>query len=49
MGGFANLDKRTEFRQEYSALQEELRNYNRMLADIAGVEDLSDLEIAEEE
>ena len=33
-----------EFRQELAVLQEELRNYNRMLAEIAGVEDLTDLE-----
>ncbi len=42
--GFENADKRMEFRQEFTLLQEELRNYNRMLADIAGVEDLTDLE-----
>ena len=30
------------------SLQEELRSYNRMLASIAGVEDLTDLEITEE-
>lgn len=34
-----------EFRQELVALQDELRNYNRMLAEIAGVEDLTDLEV----
>ena len=34
-----------EFRRELIALQEDLRNYNRMLANIAGVEDLTDLEI----
>ena len=33
-----------EFRQELIALQEDLRNYNRLLANIAGVEDLTDLE-----
>lgn len=33
-----------EFRQELTALQKDLRNYNRMLANIAGVEDLTDLE-----
>ena len=43
-GAFDDADKRAEFRQELTALQEELRNYNRMLADIAGVEDLTDLE-----
>ena len=36
--------KRTQFREELGSLQMELRNYNRMLAEIAGVEDLTDLE-----
>ena len=44
VGAFDDADKRAEFRQELAALQEELRNYNRMLAEIAGVEDLTDLE-----
>ncbi len=48
-GAFDDPDKRREFREELAALQEELRNYNRMLAQIAGVEDLTDLELAEEE
>ena len=43
-GAFDNDDKCEEFRQELGILQEELRNYNRMLAEIAGVEDLTDLE-----
>lgn len=43
-GTFDDEAKRQEFRQELAALQAELRNYNRMLADIAGVEDLTDLE-----
>ena len=37
-------DIRNEFRDELATLQEDLRNYNRMLAAIAGVEDLTDLE-----
>lgn len=41
---FDDVDKRMEFRREFVVLQEELRNYNRMLAGIAGVEDLTDLE-----
>ena len=41
---FSEEGKRKEFREELAALQEELRNYNRMLAEIAGVEDLTDLE-----
>lgn len=36
--------QRNAFRQELSALQVELRKYQKMLADIAGVEDLTDLE-----
>ena len=43
-GAFDNDDKCEEFRQELESLQEELRNYNRMLAEIAEVEDLTDLE-----
>ena len=43
-GAFENPAKRDEFRSELEAIQEELRNYNRMLAKIAGVEDLTDLE-----
>lgn len=43
-GAFEQEGKREEFRRELESLQEELRNYNRMLADIAGVEDLTDLE-----
>lgn len=47
-GAFEDQCKRREFRGELAALQNELRNYNRMLADIAGVEDLTDLEQTEE-
>ena len=43
-GAFDNEVKRREFREELAALQQDLRNYNRMLAEIAGVEDLTDLE-----
>ena len=46
-GAFDDDDKRKEFRQELANLQEELRNYNRMLAEIASVEDLTDLEQVE--
>ena len=35
------------FREELAALQVELRKYSRMLADIAEVEDLTDLEATE--
>ena len=45
----ADPDKRAEFREELAALQKDLRNCARMLADIADVEDLTDLELALEE
>ncbi len=41
--------KRGEFRNELIELQKKLRSYNRMLAEIAGVEDLTDLEHSEGE
>lgn len=47
-GAFNDETKRKEFRAELQALQQELRNYNRILAEIAGVEDLTDLELMEE-
>ena len=43
-GDLADEDIRDEFRQELATLQDDLRNYSRMLAGIAGVEDLTDLE-----
>lgn len=43
-GEFNSEEGRRQFRAELEALQADLRNYNRMLADIAGVEDLTDLE-----
>lgn len=48
-GAFDEPSKREEFRRELAALQEDLLNYNRLLADIAGVEDLTDLEADESE
>ena len=48
-GAFDDDAKRGEFRRELASLQDELRNYNRMLAEIAGVEDLTDLEQVEGE
>lgn len=39
--------RRQEFREDLKNLQEKLRNYNRMLAEIAGVEDITDLENTE--
>ena len=41
---FSDPDQRVEFRDSLAALQTDLRNYNRLLANIAGVEDLTDLE-----
>lgn len=43
-GAFDQENKRKEFRSELEILQKDLRNYNSMLAEIAGVEDLTDLE-----
>lgn len=48
-GAFDDPAKREEFRQELMVLQDDMRNYNRMLAEIAGVEDLTDLEGVDEE
>lgn len=44
---FTNPAQRVEFRDSLAALQTDLRNYNRLLANIAGVEDLTDLESQE--
>ncbi len=41
---FFEDSKRKEFRRELENLQRELQKYNRMLADIANVEDLTDHE-----
>lgn len=48
-GAFENPAKCAEFREDLTALRKDLRNYSSMLADIAGVEDLTDLELALEE
>lgn len=48
-GAFDDPVKRQAFRAELKVLQADLRNYNRMLAEIAGVEDLTDFELTEEE
>ena len=45
---FNNEKKRQEFRMELEELLNDLRKYNRMLAEIAGVEDLTNLESVEE-
>ena len=43
-GAFKKKSKRQEFRKELEVLQENLRKYSRLLAKIAAVEDLTDLE-----
>ena len=47
-GDFEDETERVVFREELAVLQEDLRKYSRMLADIAGVEDLTDLEETED-
>jgi len=41
---FANPEKCKEFRKELAQLQIQLRTYTKMLADMAGVEDLTELQ-----
>ena len=43
-GAFDDPARCAEFRQELTELQVDLRSYNRLLASIAGVEDLTDME-----
>lgn len=43
-GAFNEPEKCEEFRRELEALQVDLRRYTKMLADMAGVEDLTELE-----
>ena len=43
-GAFENPAERQRFRAELQILQANLRNYNRLLAELAQVEDLTDLE-----
>lgn len=42
-GGFQNKDKCDKFRTELEELQKKLRIYTKMLAEMAGVEDLTEL------
>ena len=42
-GGFNEPEKRTQFRQELVVLQQQLVIYAKVLSDIAGVEDLTEL------
>jgi hypothetical protein len=46
-GTFGDASQCVEFRDELSTLQLELKIYTKMLADMAGVEDLSELEDSE--
>ncbi len=46
-GAFQNHETCRIFRQELEVLQKSLKNYTRMLADMAGVEDLTELETEE--
>ena len=48
-GRFQEPHKCAEFQEELIILQKDLRNYTRLLADIAGVEDLTDMESQSEE
>lgn len=48
-GAFSHVSRREEFREELEQLQGELQNYNALLADIAGVENLTNLERTEPE
>jgi hypothetical protein len=48
-GAFSEAEKRASFRQELEALQTRLHRYSQMLADMAGVEDLTKLETLENE
>ena len=48
-GAFDDEARRREFRAELRDLQAKLRGYNRMLADVASVEDMTDLENTEGE
>ena len=43
-GAFEDPEKRSEFRKELDDVQLELRKYAKMLADMAGVEDLTSIE-----
>lgn len=44
-GAFSSENECLEFRNDLSVLQTKLRGYSKMLADIAMIEDLTDLEI----
>ena len=42
-GAFNNSDVRQNFRAELASLQKDLRNYSRLLAEVAQVEDMTEL------
>lgn len=46
-GAFSDSERKTEFRGELANLQVLLKKYTKMLADMAGVEDLTNLEESE--
>lgn len=46
-GAFENIEQCQAFRVELCEIQAKLKAYSRMLADMAGVEDLTELEAAE--
>ena len=48
-GAFKNEGQRKLFREELQILQEQLKKYTKMLADMSGVEDLTELEKANNE
>lgn len=43
IGSFSDANKRVEFRQELRFLQNQLRSYTQVLAELADVEDLTDI------
>lgn len=43
-GAFKDSERRTAFRQDLRQLQLKLRNYTKLLADLAGVEDLTEID-----
>lgn len=46
-GAFASPDECQQFRQELQALQTQLRNYTRLLAKLADVEDLTEIAVGD--
>lgn len=46
-GAFTDASQCRAFREELGELQQQLRRYTKMLADMAGVEDLTELEVTD--